>query len=132
MAMNGIRLSGLLWVAAGGALGASLRWGAGLAAELGSLDWSWLWLVNGLGAGLMTLLAAWLDNPRRPVALFWQVGVLGGFTTFSLFSVEVVRISADSFSLALVYALCSVLVWLAAAECGRRLGQNLRQRRDNG
>ncbi|WP_129791903.1 fluoride efflux transporter CrcB [Sphingosinicella sp. CPCC 101087] len=83
----------LLLVMMGGALGAGMRYGVGLAAarRLGAaFPWGTL-LVNlagGLCAGL--LLGFLLDRggTADPWRLFLGVGLLGGFTTFSAFSAE--------------------------------------------
>ena len=84
-------MTGFLIVAAGGALGAVARYGIGRL--LPATGWPWATLtVNVVGGLLMGLLTGWLafrggvnsEGPR----LFAAVGVLGGFTTFSAFSLE--------------------------------------------
>lgn len=84
-------MTGFLIVAAGGALGAVARYGIGRL--LPATGWPWATLtVNVVGGLLMGLLTGWLafrggvnsESPR----LFAAVGVLGGFTTFSAFSLE--------------------------------------------
>jgi CrcB protein len=85
-----------LLVAIGGAIGSVLRYGAGVA--VGSL-WRGPFplgtlliniagsLVMGLFVGLMgRLLPPWQNEAR----LFFAVGVLGGFTTFSSFSLDAI------------------------------------------
>ena len=81
-------------ISLGAALGALLRWGLGLglntlfpALPLGTLAANWVggYLV-GLAVGLLTLHA---DLPPE-WRLFVITGFLGGLTTFSTFSVEVV------------------------------------------
>ena len=93
-------MSGILYVALGGAIGASLRYWLGLAAAraLGP-DYPYGTLAaNVLGGFLMGLLAGWLafkvsastTSPEN-MRLFLGVGLLGGFTTFSSFSLEAFR-----------------------------------------
>ncbi len=83
-----------MWVALGGALGATARWGGGLAFKgnadafpLGTL------VVNLVGCLLIGVLfgAGWLntDNPRR---LLLGVGFLGSLTTFSAFGLETIQL----------------------------------------
>ena len=88
-------MNGFLAVAAGGAIGASLRHGVGLMA-VRHLPSGWphgTFAVNLLGSLLMGLLVGWLalkaEGLHRAGGLFLATGVLGGFTTFSAFSLEV-------------------------------------------
>jgi fluoride exporter len=85
----------VLLVAAGGAIGAALRHLANLAGLrlLGpSFPWSTLF-VNVAGSLLMGLLAGWLARRAGPAStelrLFLATGILGGFTTFSAFSLDI-------------------------------------------
>jgi len=88
-------MNGFLAVAAGGAIGASLRHGVGLMA-VRHLPAGWphgTFAVNLLGSLLMGLLVGWLalkaEGLHQTTRLFLATGVLGGFTTFSAFSLEV-------------------------------------------
>ena len=80
-----------LLVALGGAIGASLRYGAGLA--VGSGAWATLF-VNVTGSFALGLLTAWGVEKNWPgeeaIWLLVGVGLLGAFTTFSTFSRETV------------------------------------------
>jgi fluoride exporter len=80
-----------LIVAAGGALGAVARYGVGRL--LPASGWPWATLtVNVVGGLLMGLIAGWLafrgGAQGESIRLFAAVGLLGGFTTFSAFSLE--------------------------------------------
>ena len=83
----------LLLVMLGGALGAVLRYGVGLAAvrRLGS-DFPWgtflVNLIGGLAAGLLLGFLLIRGEEADRWRLFLGVGLLGGFTTFSAFSAE--------------------------------------------
>lgn len=76
----------------GGAIGAALRYLVGLAALRGlGPDYPWGTLIVNLGGGfLMGLLAGLLARGGGDEGLraFVGVGILGGFTTFSAFSLE--------------------------------------------
>jgi CrcB protein len=113
-----------LLAALGGALGALARWG--LAEALPSPGgWPWATLlVNLTGClllgGLLALLAARSPEPSwaRP---FLGVGVLGGYTTYSTFAVEVVElVDGGSPALAAGYVLLSVVGGVAAVALGAR------------
>jgi len=84
----------LLIVMLGGAIGAGFRYHVGYAAlrNLGPLFPWGTWIVNLLGGLLMGILAGtlarWTNAEGEPLRLFLGVGVLGGFTTFSAFSLE--------------------------------------------
>lgn len=120
----------VLLVAAGGAVGSSLRYGIGRA--MGSTaDAAFPWhtfLINATGAfliGLLLVAAARLGWPGwwRPLL---AVGVLGGYTTFSTFALETVELALrGSYATAGVYALGSLAAGLVAAAAGIFLGRAL-------
>ncbi len=85
----------LLLVAIGGALGSMARYGVGLGAArlFPASTWPWGTLtVNIVGGLAMGLLVGWMGLKagagQDTVRVFAAVGVLGGFTTFSAFSLE--------------------------------------------
>ncbi len=114
-----------LTVALGGAIGASARYGLGVFAArvfgggfpVGTL------LANLIGGFLMGLLAGWLlrsgpDNAES-IRLFAAVGVLGGFTTFSAFSLDAINmIQAKAFGPLLGYVGGSVVLSIVAVAAG--------------
>ena len=114
--------------ALGGALGALARWG--LAAALPHSPGAWPWstlLVNLVGCLLIgvllaVLLARFAHSPwLRP---FLAVGVLGGFTTYSTFAVDVVRLTGAGHDLlAVAYVLASVLGGVGAVVVGLVIGR---------
>jgi fluoride exporter len=117
-----------LVVAVGGALGALGRWGVaeGLPSSGGGLPWATL-MVNLTGCLLIgVLLAVLLERyPRSPwLRPFLATGVLGGYTTYSTFAVDVVRLVADDApALAAGYVAASVLGGLVAVVAGLLLGR---------
>lgn len=104
----------LLLVMAGGAIGAGLRYLAGRASAAAfGVDYPWgTLLVNLTGALLMGLLAGALarSGGSEETRLFLGVGILGGFTTFSAFSLEAASmIERGQIMVAGGYALLSVM-----------------------
>ena len=112
----------LLIVAAGGALGAVARYGVGR--WLPAAGWPWPTLtVNVVGGLLMGVLAGWLafrgGAQGETIRLFAAVGLLGGFTTFSAFSLEAaLMIEKRQFALASGYVAASVVLSVAALFLG--------------
>lgn len=81
----------IIWVALGGALGAVGRYLVGLSLKTASgFPWGTM-SVNILGSLLMGLVIGWLSRQNGgsdALRLFVAVGILGGFTTFSAFSMD--------------------------------------------
>jgi len=104
----------LLLVMLGGAIGAGARHLAGVAGLrwLGpGFPWATLF-VNLLGSLLMGLLAGWLVRAggSEQTRLFLAVGILGGFTTFSAFSLETfLMLQRGELGFAAAYVTASVI-----------------------
>ena len=116
----------VLLVAFGGALGSVARYGVGVAAArwLGlAFPWGTL-LVNVIGGIAMGLLAARTHPDNENLRLLIGVGVLGGFTTFSTFSLETVRLGAQQPLLALAYVLASVVLAVGGCWAGFSFGRS--------
>ncbi|WP_227842246.1 fluoride efflux transporter FluC [Vreelandella zhuhanensis] len=82
--------------------------------------------VNLLGSALIAgvVTAAYSQGFLTRWQPFLVAGFCGGFTTFSLFSLEVfVLWQGDDAFLAVIYALGSPFLWLGAAWCGQRLAK---------
>ncbi|WP_433257481.1 fluoride efflux transporter CrcB [Streptosporangium sp. CA-135522] len=110
-------------IAAGGAIGAGARYGAGLLwpTPAGAFPWTTLGVnASGclvIGVFLVTLTEAWTAPPwLRP---FLATGVLGGYTTFSTYCVDIERlVTAGRAETALTYLAATVVVALAAVTAG--------------
>ena len=106
-----------LLVGLGGALGAMARFGVGRIVGATALPWATL-SVNVVGGFAMGLLAGWLafrGSGGEGWRLLLGVGVLGGFTTFSAFSLETaLMIERRSYGMALGYTLASVVLSVTA------------------
>ncbi|MBX9729372.1 MAG: CrcB family protein [Sphingopyxis sp.] len=106
-------MQSLFLVMAGGAIGAALRYGLSLWLAPAGTSWPWATLIANCAGGLaMGLLAGVLAN--RGLADSWRlllgVGLLGGFTTFSAFSLEMMQMIAGGRALAAMgYTLASVV-----------------------
>lgn len=119
----------ILAVASGGAIGAVARFlvGKGVLNIMGTgLPWG-TFAVNILGSFLIGLLVNALAL-RLQVTHEWQtfliVGILGGFTTFSAFSLEVaLMIEKGQMTTALVYAFGSLFLSVAALFLGLYVGK---------
>ena len=122
----------LLLVALGGAVGSSARYLFGVqATRLFGAGWPYGTLgVNVVGGLLMGLLAGWLaqrggiDQERWRVLL--GVGVLGGFTTFSAFSLETaLMIERRDYGAAAGYVALSVVLSVGALFAGLLLSRRV-------
>lgn len=117
-------------VALGGAVGSLLRWLVELVlpASTGTVPWGTL-LVNVLGSVLLAGAVVVLDSGVGSVVhrSFLGTGVLGGFTTFSTYAVQVAVLGDVAPATALAYLvatplLCVAAAWLAAAWVRRAWG----------
>ncbi|MFB6622126.1 fluoride efflux transporter CrcB [Streptomyces sp. NPDC056374] len=121
-------------VAAGGALGASARYGAGLVwpTPEGAFPWT-TFTVNVIGCALLGALMVllterpteWSTAPPHPLLRpFLGTGFCGGFTTFSTYSLETERLlSAGDPTRGLLYlggTLVSALAAVGAGVAGAR------------
>ncbi|MGI9401544.1 MAG: fluoride efflux transporter CrcB [Rhizobiaceae bacterium] len=115
----------ILFVAVGGACGAVMRHLCNLAAlrMFGpGFPWGTLF-VNVLGSLLMGLLVGWLvrrtGGNTNELRLLLATGFLGGFTTFSAFSLDFVALWRDGPpAIAISYAVASVVISLLAIFTG--------------
>ena len=123
-----VRISGVtfLMVTVAGAAGVAARYGISNLFHGDLLPWATVG-INVVGSFLLGLLIvmplAWVDPQARVVL---GVGFLGGFTTFSTFSVQaLVDFDAGEPGRALLYIAASVLLGLAAAAVGFYGGRQL-------
>ncbi|MEU6591310.1 fluoride efflux transporter CrcB [Streptomyces sp. NPDC046881] len=118
-------------VAAGGALGATARYALTLAlpTPAGGFPWATFWTnVSGCAAmGVLMVLVTEVWAAHRLLRPFLGTGVLGGFTTFSTYAVDIRGLAdAGRPGTALAYlaaTLCAALaaVWLASVAARRLL-----------
>lgn len=115
----------VLAVAAGGALGSLGRWALAGALPEAADGWPWgTLLVNVTGALAMGLLIAWLADRETPawVRPFAATGLLGGWTTYSVFALDAVTLSPV---VAVGYVAATVVLGVGACAVGLRIGERL-------
>ena len=112
-------------LAAGGALGSVARALVGWALPAGRLPWATI-AINIAGS----LLIGWLMGKISPLNeanlrahSFWVVGICGGFTTFSTFAVQALRLGEGAPLSALAYVAASIILGLLAAAAGLAIGR---------
>ena len=116
------------WIAFGGALGSVLRFASSewFQSRWPSFPWGTLF-VNALGSLLIGMLAAMSEAGRLSdsfyLRTFLMIGVLGGFTTFSSFSVQTLLLARSGAVLMAGFnVLASISLCLCAAWLGFVLG----------
>ena len=119
-----------LLVMAGGAVGAALRFQLSRMLPVSAGGWPWPTFAANVAGGLaMGVLAAWASrqgDAGEPMRLLLGVGLLGGFTTFSAFSLEMaMMVERGHMLLAVSYAMASVLLALVAVFAGLALGRGV-------
>lgn len=116
-----------LWVALGGAIGSVGRfWLAGVITERFGQSFPWgILVINATGSFIIGTIAAFTnpDGPMTPqsrvfATQFLMIGVCGGYTTFSSFSRDTLRLLQErqwlyaGGNVMLSIVLCLIAVWL--------------------
>jgi fluoride exporter len=120
----------LLWIALGGALGSVARFVSvrGVQSLLGDASPWGTATVNVVGSFAMGFLVAFLARKladHEGLRFFLTTGFLGGFTTFSAFSQDVVQLmQGGETATAAVYVLISVGLSIAACFAGLAVAQS--------
>ncbi len=118
----------VLFVALGGAIGSAARYlvGGWFAARFGAAFPYGTFVINVTGSFIVGLFLAYAQQ-RVSLSPYWRlffaVGVVGGYTTFSTFEYESIRLLQDGeMLLAAVYLIGSVVTGGVAAIAGIALG----------
>jgi fluoride exporter len=120
-----------LWVALGGAIGSVARYGMNVwSGRLLGSEFPWhTFIVNVLGCfamGALVELMALKLNVSNETRAFLTTGILGGFTTFSAFSLDfAVLVERKSYGAAAAYGAGSVALSLIAVFAGLSLVRTL-------
>ena len=126
-------LESSLWIALGGAIGSVMRfWLAELVGRFVESPFPWATVITNITGSFVIGFYATLTGPEgrllaTPVARqFVMVGICGGYTTFSAFSLETLhRLQAGLWSAAALDVALSTLSWLFAAWLGFALAARL-------
>jgi CrcB protein len=118
-----------LWVALGGALGSVARyWCSGLVANAVGETFPWGTLIVNVSGSLLIGFTATVSGPDGRFLIppearqFMMVGILGGFTTFSSFSLQTLTLARDGeWLLAGANVVGSVVLCLIAVWVGHML-----------
>ncbi|MEW7008363.1 fluoride efflux transporter CrcB [Lentilitoribacter sp. EG35] len=124
-------MKNLVLVAVGGGLGASLRYLTGIAALRWfgpNFPWGTL-VVNVIGSFLMGMIAEFIIRRvgvGTDLRLFLMTGLLGGYTTFSAFSLDAILLfERGALSAATGYILLNVIGAILALMLGLALARNI-------
>jgi len=122
----------LLLVSLGGAIGTGLRFGVGRA--IGpwvppAFPWA-TFTVNVIGCFLLGVIAEAVGDRRIAeveLRAILGAGVMGGFTTYSSFNIELLRLGGENAgSMAFGYGAATLIVCLVAGAAGLAIGRALR------
>lgn len=110
-------LKNIVLVAVGGAIGSMCRYGMTLAASLLTVRAEFATIsANVLGSFLIGLA---LPDPDSRLYLFYTAGICGGFTTFSTFSSQTLRLFQNGqYCMGLLYVAATVVISLIMVWCG--------------
>ena len=117
-----------IFVAMGGAVGAMLRYAISLIPV--KTDFPVLTLItNIMGAvliGFVVGMASIRQETSQHLILFLKVGVCGGFTTFSTFSLEAMHLfEQNKIGMGIVYVVASVVCSIAGVIVGQNIAQKV-------
>ena len=124
-------MASYLWIAIGSALGGIARyWCSGVAARLIGETFPWgTLIVNVIGSFIIGFFAI-LTGPDGRILVpsvarqFVMIGLCGGFTTFSSFSLQTLNLATDGeylyagLNVVLSVVLCLIAVWLGSILAG--------------
>lgn len=112
-----------MWVALGGAIGASLRYLLSLVTIKSSFPFM-TFITNIIGALIIGFVVGLYakNNISTVQQLFLKTGVCGGFTTFSTFSLEsLILLEKGQYVIAIVYIIASILCCIIGVLLGKYL-----------
>ena len=110
--------SKLFFVFVGGGIGSVLRYGTNSILNLFIIGQLGTLFVNVFGSFVFGILVSLGENKSEYFNLFLLTGLLGGFTTFSQFSYDVVTLQNNSNLYSIIYILSSVLISITMALLG--------------
>ena len=118
MGSGSISLSGLFSLVATKRIGSVLRYGINSILNLYVIGQIGTLFVNVFGSFIFGILVSIGENRSEYFNLFLLTGLLGGFTTFSQFSFDVVTLQNNGNLYSIIYILSSVLLSISMALLG--------------
>jgi fluoride exporter len=121
----------IVWVALGGAIGSAARYGVNVwSGRVLGAEFPWhTFIVNVMGCfamGALVSLMALKLNVGPEIRAFLTTGILGGFTTFSAFSLDfALLVERKTYGAAVAYGAGSVALSLIAVFAGLYLVRSL-------
>jgi len=118
---------GFLIVFLGGGIGAALRHGVNLLmAQLVGTSFPFATMIENISGslimGMLIAYFAFVANAPQHMVLFLTTGILGGYTTFSAFSLDAARLyESGQLGLAVLYVLASVVLSIGGLFAGLAL-----------
>ena len=110
--------SKLFFVFVGGGIGSVLRYGTNSILNLFAIGQLGTLFVNVFGSFMLGILVSIGEGRSEYFNLFLLTGLLGGFTTFSQFSFDVVTLQNNGNLYSIIYILSSVLLSISMALLG--------------
>ena len=110
--------SKLFFVFVGGGIGSVLRYGTNSILNLFAIGQLGTLFVNVFGSFTFGILVSIGEDRSEYFNLFLLTGLLGGFTTFSQFSFDVVTLQNNGNLYSIIYILSSVLLSISMALLG--------------
>ncbi len=110
--------SKLFFVFVGGGIGSVLRYGTNSILNLFAIGQLGTLFVNVFGSFMFGILVSIGEDRSEYFNLFLLTGLLGGFTTFSQFSFDVVTLQNNGNLYSIIYILSSVLLSISMALLG--------------
>ena len=110
--------SKLFYVFVGGGIGSMLRYGTNSILNIYVINQLGTLFVNVLGSFVFGFLVSIGENRSEYFNLFLLSGLLGGFTTFSQFSYDVITLQYNGNFSSIIYILSSVVLSISMALLG--------------
>ena len=109
----------------GGGIGSLLRYLVNLIAQIYTFNYFGTLLVNTIGSFLFGFFIIIAKDKSEYFNIFFLAGVLGGFTTFSQFSYDVINLQNESNLQSIIYLLLSILLSVLLAFAGMILANRI-------
>ena len=109
----------------GGGIGSLLRYLVNLITQIYTFNQIGTLLVNTIGSFLFGFLIIIAKDKSEYFNIFFLAGVLGGFTTFSQFSYDVINLQNESNLQSLIYILLSLVLSVLLAFAGMILANRI-------